>query len=1118
MQNLLLDYSDNEIQKGYRLHRLEVYNWGTFHDKAWKIEPDGFNSLMTGDIGSGKSTLVDAILTLLVPSQKIVYNKAAGAENRERTQLTYVRGEYKSQRSEYSHNSTPVYLRQENDYSVLLARFSNKGFELGYTLAQVFWIRNGKVERFFIISKKDLNIKEHFTLKQNDKDISFLKKRLKTLEDTEVYDFFRDYSSKFRSHFGIKSEKVLELFNQTVSMKSVGKLTEFMRDHMLEKQDVKDKIDEIKRNYDNLTKSHEAVQRAKQQLEQLIPLDKEIKSYQDLIGKSDQLRRSIDYLQVYFAEKKSVILEKEIQSQKTKKERLEQKIIEISTELGGFRDQERETHIAINENEEGRMITQLENKKTFLEQDKVLKNQRSQEYSLLCQGLDFVKDPDETQFYKTFNIANNVKNSTENELPTLIIQRDEIVAEYRKLRDSNDIHTKELDSLTRRKTKIPETNIQIRELILKSLGLEESDLPFVGELLQIKSEEKSWEGAIERVLHNFGLSILVAERDYRQVSSFVDKTNLKGRIVYYKIPDRISIPKRKDPEKNTLIGKIDIKIDSEFFDWISNELFERFNFVCCDTIEQFQREARAITKNGQIKGSRGRHEKDDGRNLQDQRYYILGWNNQEKIRSIKQEISRLENQIKKNQEKQKSIEKKQKSLEHQNTILHDLLKFKDYSEINWKKSAEEIEKCKKEIENLKKTSDLLATLEAKLESIRNQIIARETENNRHQNDIGEINSKISTYEASLINCKQLLSESSSDTTQDLIPIINGVVSDEKFDIKTIDARQDNARKALTKILDENSGYERKTSHSIISRMGKFKQNYPEDTVDIIASIEAIQEYQKFYEKIKTEDLPRYEERFKELLNEGTINDIAMFKSQLDDNAKQIEKNIKVINESLRTIEYSTGTYIELSSEKIPDIEINEFKIQLRNCLEGTLNEKNAYSEDKFNQVKKILDRFNSGNTADINWTNKVTDVRNWYSFSAIEKYFSDGSDKEFYSDSSGKSGGQKEKLAYTILASALAYQFGPAGDNPKSKSFRFVMIDEAFGRGSDESTRYGLDLFKKLDLQILIITPFQKIHIIENYINCVHLVSNEDGNISMTRDISIQEYREMKNKQAAVSG
>ena len=34
----------------------------------------------------------------------------------------------------------------------------------------------------------------------------------------------------------------MELFYQTVSMKSVGKLTEFMRNHMLEKLDVKRKL------------------------------------------------------------------------------------------------------------------------------------------------------------------------------------------------------------------------------------------------------------------------------------------------------------------------------------------------------------------------------------------------------------------------------------------------------------------------------------------------------------------------------------------------------------------------------------------------------------------------------------------------------------------------------------------------------------------------------------------------------------------------------------------------------------------------------------------------------------------------------------------------------------
>jgi hypothetical protein len=119
---------------------------------------------------------------------------------------------------------------------------------------------------------------------------------------------------------------------------------------------------------------------------------------------------------------------------------------------------------------------------------------------------------------------------------------------------------------------------------------------------------------------------------------------------------------------------------------------------------------------------------------------------------------------------------------------------------------------------------------------------------------------------------------------------------------------------------------------------------------------------------------------------------------------------------------------------------------------------------------------------DKKWTTKVTDVRNFYQFSASERYREDGTEHEHYSDSAGKSGGQKEKLAYTVLAASLAYQFGLEWGEVKSRSFRFVVIDEAFGRGSDESARFGLDLFKQLNLQLLIVTPKQKIHVIEPYI------------------------------------
>ena len=107
----------------------------------------------------------------------------------------------------------------------------------------------------------------------------------------------------------------------------------------------------------------------------------------------------------------------------------------------------------------------------------------------------------------------------------------------------------------------------------------------------------------------------------------------------------------------------------------------------------------------------------------------------------------------------------------------------------------------------------------------------------------------------------------------------------------------------------------------------------------------------------------------------------------------------------------------------------------------------------------------------------------------------------------GKSGGQKEKLAYTVLAASLAYQFGLEWGETRSRSFRSVLIDEAFGRGSDESTRYGLELFKRLSLQLLIVTPLQKIHVIEPFVTAVGFVHSDEGSRSMLRNLTIDEYR-----------
>ncbi len=80
--------------KGFRLHKVELWNWGTFDGHVFTVRPEGQSALLIGQNGSGKSTLVDAILTLLVRPGVRNFNVAAGAKKRERDERSYLLGAY----------------------------------------------------------------------------------------------------------------------------------------------------------------------------------------------------------------------------------------------------------------------------------------------------------------------------------------------------------------------------------------------------------------------------------------------------------------------------------------------------------------------------------------------------------------------------------------------------------------------------------------------------------------------------------------------------------------------------------------------------------------------------------------------------------------------------------------------------------------------------------------------------------------------------------------------------------------------------------------------------------------------------------------------------------------
>ncbi len=106
----------------------------------------------------------------------------------------------------------------------------------------------GQPARFFVGAERDLAIASDFAGFGTDIAHAAQEASQRRRGD-RVFDSFPPYGAWFRRRFGIENEQALELFHQTVSMKSVGNLTEFVRSHMLEPFDVAPRITRLDRTF-----------------------------------------------------------------------------------------------------------------------------------------------------------------------------------------------------------------------------------------------------------------------------------------------------------------------------------------------------------------------------------------------------------------------------------------------------------------------------------------------------------------------------------------------------------------------------------------------------------------------------------------------------------------------------------------------------------------------------------------------------------------------------------------------------------------------------------------------------------------------------------------------------
>ena len=1126
MPNQEIDFPMSDGRRplpGFRLKRLEILNWGTFHGKVHVLAPEGRWSLLVGENGSGKSTAVDALRTLLVSPRLLQgsYNDAARdvTEKRrsDRSRRSYVRGAWMTASKEDSASGTVQHLREPGVQSVLLAVFTNEHTGRAVTLAQLLWEQNDKVEEIYAVAEGDKNISNHIAGTDELRDI---RRRLKT-QGFIAPTSYSAYAEHFRRLLGIPSEAAMEVFNQAIGVKEVGDLNKFIRQHMLEGNNAVEFIrGTLRPHYVELAGCHQAIKTAEDQIVLLTPIAVAHARIEQAKSERDELQQLFDVTPLFFDSTHHELLLQELEEQRKKLEQLNQTQFSLD-EAQRFDGEQRDNlKLALARDETEIRIQELEFQ---IREANKLANERLAKYRNVQTQLTFLNKPAPFETQEEFESLRNQMTArrglVEGNRISARQKAIEFEADKRTLIEKQKSLGQELRHLQDQKANIPMEFATLRQAICAATKVPVEDLPFVGELVQVKDQYQDWTGVIEKMMRGFGISLVVPESRYDAVSRYVNGRRLvdpqnanRGlRLEFFRVQQKIDAPRSNPGDEKSVFGRLEFHPEQPMAGWVAKTVAQRFRHVCCDSIEQFQREFLAVTREGSIRDG-DRHVKDDRRRISDPSDYVLGWSNEKKLQAVLREFTSSQQQITVLEQKIGETAKHEKELEKQLNAIDAILAVQNFSDVDYRSEQKRLESLGKDKMELENSSEARKTFKSQILALEQKIALRGGELKKLTGDIAVLNGnqtvnqkRANELEDVLKNHPDLDIPATGMRLQDLDIRIDPA-------LEKIEESKRTAQNSIQGHISRRKATISSNETDMKGEMTRFIVRYPEETKTLRDELNFASAFVDLLERVKGEELPKHQKRFEEFLGTNLVGNIATLNGRLNQEEKAIRSRLQQVNGALKDIEFSAGNYLEVVAVPNRTEEIALFKEQLTSCLSRSIYPPPEERPRIFEQIRLLMHHFDS----DELWMRRTTDVRNWFDFGVKVRRKTDNGEVEYFDKSSGKSGGQKARLAFAILASAITAQYGLVGSGNESDTFRLVVIDEVFARTDEENSQRALELFRRLGLQLLIVSPFDaKGRIVEDYVDSFHLTTNPNGNNSHIRRASRTEYESLRTEPAS---
>ena len=1090
------ELQDLPAQQQYRMRRLQVYNWGTFsglHDI--NIAEQGF--LFVGRSGSGKSTLLDALTSLLIPPQWQVFNAAAreGERNRrDRNLATYIRGAWGEQKDGDSGEIAAQFLRKGTTWSALALTFANKEGKI-ITLIQMFWLRgtasgSQDVKRHYMIAERPFEIASE--LNDFDLDVRALKHRLQDVEHFGT--IFRPYGERFRRLMSIESDMALKLLHKTQSAKNLGDLNDFLREFMLDEPETFVAADRLISEFDELDAAHQEVVTSRKQVETLLPArtgHEKLEETRKNIVTDEHLLLSMDGYcgQLRLSLLESAIHESEVDEQGTAglEKQQEEKLEDLKQHLESLQSQRRDKG--------GDRIEALEQNLKEAQTEREARQNRRGWFEAACRKLGWGVPDNAHYFSERISEARNIAENAQQHGEALVARRDDL-RDQKKLAESEftDVR-REINALERQPSNIPAHMLELRQTMAQALGVSEADLPFAGELMQVKEEAAEWRGAIERVLHSFGLSLLVGDKHYAAVTKYVDETHLRGRLVYYRVgenkPSIVS-----NPALNSLLNKLELK-ETTLLTWLESELDRRFNYTCVDNLRDFRQEQRALTRQGQVRHGSDRHEKDDRFSIDDHRRWVLGFDNREKLSRYKQQAQELGLAISKLNQALEQVKQEQEQQTSALQAASEIINL-EWKEVDEASSLDRIQALEQQLRSLREGNRELQALDERIRKQREII-------NEADKALSETRVKLLQLGKNLSTLRQQHQDLTLTLQSSILPdkhqrqiLQEHFQSKGSLTLNNLDERRRSVERGINETLKTLREEENVCTRTIEKAFDNFARDWPHECADFDTTLASVNEFLTLLRRLEWDGLPQHEKRFFDMLKEQSTENLAALNTHLSQARKDINMRMELVNEGLADAEFNPGTYlqIEVNDRHLPAVK--EFREQVTQVLKNAWQMDQAGAEQRFLVLRELVKKLGGEETEERRWRELVLDVRLHMEFIGKELDLQDQV-IEIYRSGAGKSGGQREKLSTTCLAAALRYQLG--GSDGGLPVYAPVVLDEAFGKADNEFTELVMRIFEKFGFQMIVATPLKSVMTLEPFIGGACFVEISERKRSATLPI-----------------